>query len=129
MSFATELQGVSIVGIDPAQPIGENPMLLSRDGSTPAVSIPIPAGEKLVISDWINSAAVLCPMRLQKTVDGGASWFDMALMRCGVNDANRMDLETPLIVDGGAGVAIRVLADMAAGPDVAMSTLRCQSQP
>jgi hypothetical protein len=120
---------VSIVGIDPAQPVGENPLLLSRDGSAPAAFIPIPAGEKLVIGDWINSAATLCPMRLQKTIDGGLNWFDMALMRCGQDDANRMDLETPLIVNGGVGVQIRVLADPAAGPNVAMSTLRCQSQP
>lgn len=127
MSFATELQGVSIVGLDPAQGAGENPLLLSRDGSVPALFIPVPAGEKLVIGDWINSAEALCPMRLQKSVDAGASWFDMALMRTGPNDANKMNLDTPLVVTGGAGVRIRVLADLVA-PALVMSTLRCQSQ-
>ncbi|MGH8654709.1 MAG: hypothetical protein ACREYE_22225 [Gammaproteobacteria bacterium] len=88
-------------------------------------------GEKLVIADWINSAAVLTPFRLQKTVDGGLSWFDMALMRTGLNDANKMDLETPFVVEGGAGVAIRVLVDpgIGTGTTIVMSTLRCESQP
>jgi hypothetical protein len=131
MSFATEISGVSIVGFNETQPSGENPLLLSRDGSVPAASISVPVGESLVIGDWINSAGALCPMRLQKTVDGGLNWFDMALMRCGANDANRMDLETPLIVEGGVGVAVRVLADpqVGSGDTVVMSTLRCQTQP
>jgi len=128
MSFAQELTGVSIVGIEPLQAPGENPVLLSRDGSVPAAAIAIPLGEKLVIADWINSSGLLTPFRLQKTVDGGFTWFDMALMRTGDNDANQMNNETPFIVNGGAGVAIRVLAD-APDDEVVMTTLRCQSQP
>lgn len=131
MSFAQELTGVSIVGFSETTGPGENPVLLSRDGSAPAASIAIPAGEKLVIGDWINAAAVLTPMRLQKTVDGGLNWFDIALMRCGANDSNKMDLATPFVIDGGVGVAIRVLADpgIGTGTTTVMTTLRCQSQP
>ena len=128
MSFATGISSVSIVGVEDAQAAGENPLLLSRDGSTPAAFIPIPAGETLVIGDWINAAEALCPMRLQKSVDGGATWFDMALMRTGANDSNKMDLNSPIVVEGGAQVQIRVLADPASGPSFVSSTLRCQSE-
>jgi hypothetical protein len=127
MSFSQELAGVSIVGFNLAQAGGENPVLLSRDGSAPAASIAIPAGEKLVIGDWINGADLLTPFRLQKTVDGGLNWFDMALMRTGVNDTNKMDLDTPFVIEGGVGVAVRVLANPP-GAAVIMTTLRCESQ-
>lgn len=129
MSFASELTAVSIVGVEDAQAAGENPLLLSRDGSTPAAFIPVPAGETLVIGDWINAAEVLTPMRLQKTVDGGLNWFDVALMRTGANDSNKMDLDSPVVIEGGADVQIRVLANPASGPSFVSSTIRCQSQP
>ncbi len=128
MSFSQELTGVSIVGFNLTQAAGENPIDLSRDGSAPAASIAIPAGEKLVIADWINAAAALTPFRLQKTTDGGLNWFDIALMRTGANDTNKMDLATPFVIEGGAGVAIRVLCNPAAGPDMVSTTLRCESQ-
>lgn len=128
MSFASELAGVSIVGLNETQAAGEAPLDLSRDGSTPAAFIPVPLGETLVIGDWVNSAEALTPFRLQKSVDGGLNWFDMALMRTGANDANKMDLATPFVIEGGADVRIRVLCNPAAGPSVVMSSLRCQSQ-
>lgn len=128
MSFSQELTGVSIVGFNLTQAAGENPLDLSRDGSAPAASIAIPAGEKLVIADWINSAEFIAPFRLQKTTDGGLNWFDIALMRSGTNDSNKMDLATPFVIEGGAGVAIRVLVNPANGPGMVSSTLRCESQ-
>jgi hypothetical protein len=130
MSFSQELIGVSIVGFSEAQGPGENPLFLSRDGSAPAASIAIPVGERLVISDWINAGDTLTPMRLQKTTDGGLNWFDIALMQTGANDSNKMNLETPFVIDGGVGVAIRVLCNPGIGSGTAtvMSTLRCESQ-
>ncbi len=130
MSFSQELTGVSIVGYNLAQGPGEAAVPLSRDGSAPAASIAIPAGEKLVIADWINSSVLLVPFRLQKTTDGGLNWFDIALMRTGVNNTNKMDLATPFVIEGGVGVAIRVLANnpIGSGTSMVSTTLRCESQ-
>lgn len=102
--FPISITGIqSVVGVDAVVP-------LSQEGSTPAASIPVHDGQKLVITDFlISSDLSACEAVVQQTQDGGASWHDVLLERTEAPDSNLEPLDAPRVVKGGPNTAIRVV--------------------
>lgn len=125
MAFADDVFPISIVGEGSVGP-GEGTVNLSQEGSTPAASIPVHDGQRLVITDFlISSSLAACEFIIQQTQDGGATWHDVVVQRTITADSGLEALESPRVVKGGVNTAIRVRAtpDGGAVSDVSATLL------
>jgi hypothetical protein len=105
----------------------EETALLSLDGSTPAVSLAVPAGSTLSISDATFSGVALSTWRIQQANDGVA-FFDVGLYSAPASSVSQASLEfrTGLVVNGNSGtnVLIRVRVTTPGGAAAVTATLR-----
>lgn len=126
--FSTDATLRSIIGDAVLPDNAEAVVPLSVDGSVPALAVAVGAGQKLVIPDMIVSAGDVTQVRLQ--VDRGSGFTDLVLVSCGANSPNSANLGTPKLVEGGAGVLVRLLAQTTnvAGTEV-MATIGASTQP
>lgn len=109
MAFADDVFPISITGIQSIAGV-DQVVPLSQEGSTPAASIPVHDGQKLVITDFlISSDLSAVEAVIQQTQDGGASWHDVCLQRTEAPNSNSEELEAPRTVKGGPNTAIRVV--------------------
>jgi len=105
---------------------------LRLDGAAAAASIAVGAGTTLIISDFVvTSAGVAANFRLQQTNDG-ITFFDLLLLRVGVGGVvdtlALTELRSPVQVNGGATVAIRLRAETPAGAAVVSATIRSYAE-
>lgn len=124
MPFADDVFPISITGEGGVGP-AEGTIMLSQEGSPAAASIPVQAGQKLVITDFlISSSFAATECVIQQTQDAGASWKDVLLQRTSGADSNLEALDSPRVVKGGPNTAIRVRAKPdSGGTDVSVTIL------
>jgi hypothetical protein len=129
MAFADDVFPISITGIQSIT--GANQVVsLSQEGSALAASIPVQAGLKFVITDFlISSDLSACEAVIQQTQDGGASWFDVCLQRTEAPNSSSEALESPRVVKGGPNTAIRVIGTPDSGSTSLSVTILGRLEP
>ena len=102
----------------------EQDLSISLNGAAGAGSVAVPASSELQITDITVGSADLCNFRVQQTNDGGATWFDLMPLRLPADGNIGQSLNTPLVIQGGANVALRVRAETPNGAALASASLQ-----
>jgi hypothetical protein len=109
------MEPVTITG-EGAADGSEETIDIGMNGGTPASTLAVPLGKKLVLTDMLVSAAQLpCEFIVQQSRDAGANWFNVMLERSAGQDSNMIPYQAPRAIKGGADVLIRVQQVGAAG--------------
>ena len=115
-----------IVGAQVTAGAAEETLLLSLDGAAPAAALAIGEGVKMNLGSAIAAleldAGAPAIFRLQKSVDGGAVWFDIARIVVG-GTAGSVQAALAKLIVGGALVQIRALVQTAAAAGVSLTLL------
>jgi hypothetical protein len=128
--LSTELTPHDITGIKTTGGTSEEALNLSLDGAAPAAEIAVPAGEVLIVSDFLGGAAEDCDYRLQVSNENGTSFMDFLLMKVSKTEGqNVVGLESPVRITGSANKKIRARVQTGVAPGEVTATVRSFSQP
>lgn len=110
MGTALEYSPISLTGQQTTAGVAEETINLSENGAAAVATISVPSQNRLVLSDLVFGAEGAARFRIQKTVDG-TNFFDIFLWRQASDSSSGVSpLKEPIIISGGANVAIRVRA-------------------
>jgi hypothetical protein len=104
---------------------------ISLDQAAAAASVAVPEGETWLISDIAVCAppTELALWRLQKSVDGGSNWSDLALGSIPGGNTKTVNFKTPIQVEGGDDVLLRSRVKTPGGAAQVTQTIGLASQP
>lgn len=106
----------------------EETLDLRLDGAAAAASIAVGVGTTLIISDLVLVGAAITNFRLQQTNDGIA-FFDLLLATSAAGQTVILtELRSPLQVNGGTTVAIRMRVETPGGAAIVAATIRSYAE-
>jgi len=106
----------------------EETLPLRLDGAAAAASIAVGVGTTLIISDIVATATAATNYRLQQTNDG-ITFFDLVLLRAAASGTVILtELRSPVQVNGGTTVAIRMRVETPGGAADVSATIRSYAE-
>ena len=119
----------TIAGRQTTAGAAEETLNLSLDGSAPAASISVPAGQVIIISGWVVTAEAPARFRFQQA--SGSGFFDISYLRVaadgtvGLTDYGTVSIQ----IVGGVGVSFRVRVESPAGATPVTVAMRGYTEP